>query len=99
LNKPVGDLWLVISLIRDVQLLGSLLLGCSVLQLLKSLLVHSKLQPHSGHLLLALIIQSVKNGLLSLSGGRSALQTKIMIKYIRWSSKVIMNEEMQIKIK
>jgi hypothetical protein len=35
------------------------------------------------HLLLAHIIQSLNKGLLSVLGGRSALQTKIMIKYIK----------------
>jgi hypothetical protein len=66
-------MWLVISLILNIQLLGSLLLGCSVLWFLGSLLLgHFDLRScrsRSNHLLLALIIQSLKKGLLSMSGG------------------------------
>jgi hypothetical protein len=70
LIEPLGDLWLVISLILDVWLHMSLLLGHSILQLLGSLLLGcSDLQPHSIHLLLALIIQSLNKVLLSVSGG------------------------------
>jgi hypothetical protein len=65
---------LVISLILDVRLLRSLLLGCSILH------------PRYGHLLLALVVQSLKKGLLSVLGGRRALQTKIIIKYIKWEA-------------
>jgi hypothetical protein len=100
---------LVISLVHDIRFLGSLLLGHSILWLLGSLLLgRSELQPHSnhlllgrselqpcsGHLLLALIVQSLKKGLLLVSRGRSALQTKTTIKYIKLRSKVIMNEDM-----
>jgi hypothetical protein len=88
---------MVISLILDVWLLGSLLLGRSVLWLLRSLLLgRSDLRPRrprSGYLLLALVVQNLKKGLLSVSGGRSALKTKTTIKYIKLSSKVIMNED------
>jgi hypothetical protein len=102
-------MWLVISLILDIRLLRSLMLGRSVFRLLGSpLLGRSELRPRSGHLLvghfelwqcsshllLTLIIQSLKKGLLSVSGGRSALQTKTTIKYIKRSSKVIMNDDM-----
>jgi hypothetical protein len=61
-------MWLVISLVLNVQLLGSLLLGHSDLRLLGSLILgRSDLQPRrpcSGHLLLTLIIQSLKKDLL-----------------------------------
>jgi hypothetical protein len=78
-------MWLVISHL-DLKLLGpsglrlleSLLLGRSDLWLLRSLQLG-----RSGQLLLALIVQSLKKGLLSVSEGRSALQTKTMIKYIK----------------
>jgi hypothetical protein len=63
-------MWLVISLL-DLWLLWSRLLD------------RSDLWPRSGHLLLALIIQSLKKGLLSVSGGQSALQTKTTIIYIK----------------
>jgi hypothetical protein len=44
---------LVISLVLDIRFLGSLLLGHSILWLLRSLLLgRSELQPHSNHLLL-----------------------------------------------
>jgi hypothetical protein len=80
----VGDQWLVISLILVVRLLRSLLLGHFILRLLGSLLlVRSEIRPRSVHLLLALVVQNLKKGLLSVSGGPSALQTKIMIKYIK----------------
>jgi hypothetical protein len=95
LNKHIGDLWRVISLVLDIQLLESLLLGCSILWLLGSLLLgRSELWPRSGHMLLSLIVQSLKKGIMSVLGGRSALQIKTMIKYIKQSSKVIMNEDM-----
>jgi hypothetical protein len=65
-------MWLVISLL-DLQLLGSLLLDHSDLRLLGSLLLGCSdlwpRRPHFGHLLLALIVQSLKKGLLSVSGG------------------------------
>jgi hypothetical protein len=71
-------MWLVTSLILDVWLLGSLLLGRPDLRLLRSLLlVRSEVRlprnlrsrrPHSGHLL-ALVVQSPKKSLLSVSGG------------------------------
>jgi hypothetical protein len=93
---------LVTSLVLDVQHLGSLLLDRSDLQLLgllRSLLLScSNLQllgllrnvrprrPYSGHLLLALVMQRLKKGLLSVLGGQSALQTKTTIKYIKWES-------------
>jgi hypothetical protein len=61
---------LVISLILDVRLLGSLLLGLSILRFLRSLLLgRSELRARSSHLLLALIVESLKKGLLSVSGG------------------------------
>jgi hypothetical protein len=67
---------LVTSLILDIRLLRSLLLGRSDLRLLGSLLLgcfEVKLlgnprRPHSGHLL-ALILQIPKKGLQSMSGG------------------------------
>jgi hypothetical protein len=66
-------MWLVISLLLDLRLLGSLLLGHSDLWLLESLLLgRSDLLPHrlrSSHLLLALVDQSLKKGLLSVLGG------------------------------
>jgi hypothetical protein len=77
-------MWLVISLTLDLRFLRSLLLDRYDLQLLGSLLLdRSVLRPRSGHLLLTCVVQSISNGLLSVSGGRSALQTKIMIKYIK----------------
>jgi hypothetical protein len=80
-------MWLVISLILDVRLLESLLLGRFDVRLLGSLLLgRSELRPQrprSGHFLLALVVQSLNIGLLSVLGGRSALQTKTMIKYIK----------------
>jgi hypothetical protein len=77
-------MWLVISLVLDLRPLESLLLGRYNLRLLgKLLLGHSVLRPCSIHLLLARVIQSLNKGLLSVSGGRSALQTKIMIKCIK----------------
>jgi hypothetical protein len=51
-----------------LRLLGNLLLGRSELQLLGSLLL-GLLLPHSRQLLLVLIIQSLKKGLMSVSGG------------------------------
>jgi hypothetical protein len=79
-------LWLVINLL-DLLLLRSLLLGHSDLRLLGNLLVGCSdlrpCRPCSDYLLLALIVQSLKKGLLSMTGGQSALQTKIMIKYIK----------------
>jgi hypothetical protein len=60
----------------------SLLLGRFGLQLVGSLLVDLLLR-RSYHLLLVLIVQSLKKGHLSVSGDRSALQTKTMIKYIK----------------
>jgi hypothetical protein len=61
---------LVISLILNVWLLGSLLLGRSVLWLLGSLVLgHSDIQPRFGHLLLAHVVQSLKKGFLLVSGG------------------------------
>jgi hypothetical protein len=79
-------MWLVINLL-NLWLVGHLLLGRSDLRLLESLLVgcsdlHPR-RPCSGHLLLALVIQSLKKGLLSVSRDRSALQTKTTIKYIK----------------
>jgi hypothetical protein len=62
----------------SLWLLGSLLLGHSDLRLLEGLLL-----PRSHHLLLLLTFQGLKQGLLSLLGGRSALQTKTTIKYIK----------------
>jgi hypothetical protein len=50
--------------------------------LLRSLLL-GLLLPRSDLLLLALVVQSLKKGLLSVSGGRNALQIKTMIKYIK----------------
>jgi hypothetical protein len=84
-------MWLVISLLNpwllgpsSLWLLGSLLLRHSNLWLLESLqLGHYDLRPRSGHLLLTLIVQSLKKDLMSVSGGRSALQTKTTIKYIK----------------
>jgi hypothetical protein len=77
-------MWLVINLILNVRLLKILLLGRSILRLLGSLLLgRSDLWPRSGHLLLALIVQSLKKRFMSVSGGRSAMQTKIMIEYIK----------------
>jgi hypothetical protein len=77
-------MWLVISLILNLWPLGSLMLGRYDLRLLGSLLLgRSVLRPRFVHLLLACIIQSLNKGPVSLSGGRSALQTKIMIKHIK----------------
>jgi hypothetical protein len=63
--RPVGDLWFIISLLElrllgpsTLRLLRSLLLGHSDLRLLGSLLLG-----RSGHLLLALVIQSLKKGI------------------------------------
>jgi hypothetical protein len=65
-------MWLVISLL-DLWLLGSLLLGRSDLRLFGSLVLgRSDLRPHrprSGHLLLALVVQSLKKDLMSVLGG------------------------------
>jgi hypothetical protein len=78
-------MWLVINLLElwllgssGLWLLRSLLLGRSDLRLLGSLPLGC-----SDHLLLAHVVQSLKKGLLSMSGGRSALQTKTTIKYIK----------------
>ncbi len=84
-------MWLVINLVLDVRLLGSLLMGHSDVWLLGSLLLGCSnvwllrgfLLGRSDHLLLALIKQSPKKSLLLVSGGRSALQTKTMVKYIK----------------
>jgi hypothetical protein len=65
-------MWLVISLLE------LWLLAPSNLWLLGSLLLG-----HFGHLLLTPVVQSLKKGLLSVSGGRSAMQTKTKIKYIK----------------
>jgi hypothetical protein len=65
-----------VTSLLDLWLLGSLLLGCSDVRLLQSLLFgRSDLwpcRPCSGHLLVALVVQSLKKGLLSLSGGQRA---------------------------
>jgi hypothetical protein len=76
----------------DLWLLGSLLLGCSDLWLLRNLGSH---RPRSGHLLLTPVVQSLKKGLLSKSGGRTKCPTnknndKI---YQMESNKVIMNDD------
>jgi hypothetical protein len=73
-------------------LLGSLLLGRFDLHLPVNLLV-DLLLPRSHYLLMSLIVQSLKKGLLLVSGGRSALQTKTVIKYTKLSNnKLIINE-------
>jgi hypothetical protein len=88
---PLRSLLLGLSSLR---LLRSLLLGCSDLRLLGSLLL-----ARSHHLLLLLIdyetcsffdwlvqlrvIHDLKQGLMSLLGGRTTMQTKTMIKYIK----------------
>jgi hypothetical protein len=64
--------------IGPLRLPRSLLLGCSDLQLPESLLL-----PRSRHLLLVLVVQSLKKGLLSVLGGQSALQIKRTIKYVK----------------
>jgi hypothetical protein len=76
---------MVISLVLNLRPpLGSLLLGRYDLRLLGSLLLDcSVLWPHSVHLLLAYAVQSLNKVLLSVSGGRSVMQTKITIKYIK----------------
>jgi hypothetical protein len=61
-----------------LRLLGSHLLGRSNLQLSKSLLL-----PRSHHLLLVLIIQSLKKGLLSVSGAKVPCKKKTTIKSIK----------------
>jgi hypothetical protein len=84
-------MWLIISLLNlwllgpsSLRLLGSLLLRRSNLWLLESLqLGHYDLRPRSGHLLLALIVQSLKKGIMSVSRSRCALLTKTTIKYIK----------------
>jgi hypothetical protein len=64
-------MWLVINVLElwllgpsSLRLLRSLLLGRSELRLLGSLLLG-----RFGHLLLALVVQSLKKGLLLVSGG------------------------------